>query len=263
MRIFEPHAHMSSRVTHDYERMAQAGVEMIVEPAFWLGEPRKRAGTFFDYYDLIINYETRRAAAYGIDHYVTLSVNPREANNKALADEVLKELPRYLDNPRVVGVGEIGFDAITELEEEFLRKQIDMAREHELPLLVHSPHLQKYEGIRKILDILIEMKFDMEWALIDHSVEETTPMIRKEKAWCGHTVYPMTKLSPERTARIILENGYDKMMINSSVDWGPSDPLMVYYTVEELKKRGAKEKDLEKLVWDNPWNFFSKSGRLK
>jgi predicted metal-dependent phosphotriesterase family hydrolase len=38
---------------------------------------------------------------------------------------------------------------------------------------------------------------------------------------------------------------------------------MVKYTVEELRGRGASERDLERLVWDNPWAFFSKSGRVR
>ena len=37
MRIFDPHIHMTSRTTDDYERMAAAGVRAVVEPAFWLG----------------------------------------------------------------------------------------------------------------------------------------------------------------------------------------------------------------------------------
>lgn len=263
MRIFEPHAHMSSRVTQDYEAMAAAGVEIVVEPAFWIGEPRKHPGTFFDYFDWILGYETRRAAQYGIDHYVALSVNPREANNLPLAEAVLRELPRYLEHPRVVAVGEIGFDGITPAEEDVLRRQIEMGRQAGLPLLVHSPHLEKRRGILRILEILKEMKFDLSRVLIDHSVEDTTGDVLRAGAWCGHTVYPMTKLSPERAAYIILEHGFDRTMINSSCDWGPSDPLMVPHTIEELRRLGAEEGKIQKLVWENPYTFFSLSGRLE
>ena len=90
MRIFEPHAHMYARTTADYEAMARAGVEYLVEPAFWLGETRKHAGSFFDYFDHLIGYEHSRAARYGIQQYVTLAMNPKESNNYELAQEVLE-----------------------------------------------------------------------------------------------------------------------------------------------------------------------------
>ena len=46
MRIFEPHIHMTSRTTDDYEAMAAAGVQALVEPAFWLGQPRTSVGSW-------------------------------------------------------------------------------------------------------------------------------------------------------------------------------------------------------------------------
>lgn len=263
MKIFEPHIHMYARTTDDYERMAKAGIEIIVEPSFWLGEPRKYAGTFFDYFDHIINFETERAGRYGIKHYATISINPKESNNWDLACEVIEEIPRYLQNERVVGVGEIGFDGITPSEEEFFIRQLEMAREFNLPVVIHSPHLNKLDGIKKIVAILKNMNYDMNKVLIDHNTEETTAFSKSSGAWCGHTMYPITKLTPQRTANIIKEHGIEKMMINSSADWGPSDPLNVVYTIEELRSIGFDEKDIEKLVWDNPYNFFSQSGRLK
>lgn len=262
MRIFEPHAHMISRVTTDYERMAQAGVEIIVEPAFWLGEPRRHLGTFLDYFSHLVNFEVKRAAQYGIDRYVALALNPREANNTELAGQVLRELPRFLDHPRVVAVGEIGFDGITEAEEAAFRRQVEMARERGLPLQVHAPHLDKERGIRRILEIVKEMRFEMGRVLVDHSVEETTGMILAEGAWAGHSVYPLTKLSPERAANIVQQHGFERVMVHSAADWGPSDPLTVPLTIDELRRRGVGEDRIQALVWDNPFAFFSASGRL-
>jgi len=263
MRIFEPHAPMYARVTRDYEVMAKAGVEMIVEPALWLGETRKYPGSFFDYFDHLYNYEHNRAGRYGIKQYVALAMNPKEANNRELNDAVVKELPRFLERERVLAVGEIGFDAINDVEQDSFVKQTEMARQFKLPLLIHSPHLGKFDGIKRLLEVLKGMSFPMEQVLMDHNVEDTTPMTLKAGAWAGHTVYPISKLSPERMANILEDNGYDRMMVNSAADWGPSDPLMINHTLTELKGRGAKDKDLQRLVWDNPWTFFAQSGRLK
>jgi len=263
MRIFDPHIHMYARTTDDYEKMAVAGIEMIVEPSFWLGQPRTRPGTFLDYFEHIMGFEHDRAARHGIRQFVTLSMNPRESNDRELSKAVIRELPRYLDHPNVVGVGEIGFDRITPEEEESFRAQLALARERRLPVMIHTPHVDKKRGVEKSLEVLRDMKFDLDWIDMDHNIEDTTPISKASGCWSGHTIYNVTKLTPERAANIILQHGIEKMMINSSADWGPSDPLSVPKTVLELKQRGMDAAKIQRLVWDNPLAFFSKSGRIR
>ncbi|MFJ4717528.1 hydrolase TatD, partial [Streptomyces sp. NPDC088785] len=60
MRIFDPHIHMTSRTTDDYEAMFAAGVRAVVEPAFWLGQPRTSPASFFDYFDALLGWEPFR-----------------------------------------------------------------------------------------------------------------------------------------------------------------------------------------------------------
>lgn len=262
MKIFDPHCHMISRVTDDYEKMALAGVEAVVEPAFWLGEPRKRAGSFYDYFDHISNFERTRAANYLIDHYCAIAVNPRESNNAALRDEVLKEMPKWLERPSVVAVGEIGFDDITDAEETSIRLQFEIARESGLPVIVHTPHVEKLKGTLRTIEIIHDMGFPSSKVIIDHNTEETIAASRESGCWCGHTVYPVTKLSPERAVNILEKHGLDRMLVNSSCDWGPSDPLMVPRTILEMRRRGFSDAEIKKVVWDNPIAFFKQSGRL-
>ncbi len=84
MRIFDPHIHMTSRTTDDYAAMAAAGVRAVVEPAFWLGQPRTNPGSFADYFDSLIGWEPFRASQFGIRHHATIALNPKEANDPAL-----------------------------------------------------------------------------------------------------------------------------------------------------------------------------------
>ncbi len=262
MKIFEPHCHMISRTTDDYERMAQAGVVAMVEPAFWLGEPRKRAGTVFDYFDHITGFEPRRAANYLIEHHAAIAMNPRESNNVPLAQEVLREMPKWLDRPSVVGVGEIGFDEITSAEEASIREQLEMARQAKLPVLVHTPHVRKLEGLQRTIRIIREMNIPVEMVDLDHNTEETIAEALESGCWCGITIYPVTKLSVERAVNIIQKHGTDRIMINSSCDWGPSDPISVPKTLLEMRRRGFGEEEIKKVAWDNPLAFYRQSGRL-
>lgn len=256
MRICDPHCHMYARTTDDYEKMATAGIVRILEPAFWLGQPRRHPGTFFDYFDHLLGFEHDRAAQYGIEQVVAIALNPRESNDPLFREEVLAKLPEFLRHPNCAAVGEIGFDDITDGEEESLRRQLELAFEHDKVALIHSAHRNKLESVKRTLRVIKEMKLDENRILIDHNTEETTGYVKSESdCWMGHTVYP-TKLSPERFADIFEEHGVGKLVVNSSADWGPSDPLSVPRAVRELRRRGVPEATIEQLVWNNPCSFY-------
>src|SRR3954447_16991807 len=158
--FIDPHAHMISRTTDDYEAMARAGVVAVIEPAFWLGQPRTSADTYVDYLSLITGFERFRAGQFGIRHYCTIGLNPKEANNEALADAVMEILPRFAVKEGVVAVGELGYDEQTALEDRYLRAQIELAKEYELPIMVHTPHRDKKRGTLRTMDVLAEHGFD-------------------------------------------------------------------------------------------------------
>jgi uncharacterized protein len=262
MRIFEPHAHMTSRTTDDYEAMAASGVKVLVEPAFWLGQPRSSVGSFIDYFNSLLGWERFRAAQFGIRHHCTIGLNPKEANDDTLRREVLALLPRYLAKDGVVAVGEIGYDAMTPAEDEALRAQFDLAREFELPALVHTPHRDKAAGTHKTLELVEETGVAPETVLIDHNNELTVKEVHASGCWAGFSIYPNTKMDEYRMVRILEDVGTDRILINSACDWGVSDPLKVAKTVAAMEEAGFDEDDVDKVVWRNPLEFFAQSGRL-
>jgi uncharacterized protein len=262
MRIFEPHAHMTSRTTDDYEAMAASGVKVLVEPAFWLGQPRSSVGSFIDYFNSLLGWERFRAAQFGIRHHCTIGLNPKEANDDTLRREVLALLPRYLAKDGVVAVGEIGYDAMTPAEDDALRAQFDLAREFELPALVHTPHRDKAAGTHKTLQLVEETGVAPETVLIDHNNELTVKEVHASGCWAGFSIYPNTKMDEYRMVRILEDVGTDRILINSACDWGVSDPLKVAKTVAAMREAGFDEDDVDKVVWRNPLEFFAQSGRL-
>jgi predicted metal-dependent TIM-barrel fold hydrolase len=262
MRIFEPHAHMTSRTTDDYEAMAASGVKVLVEPAFWLGQPRSSVGSFIDYFNSLLGWERFRAAQFGIRHHCTIGLNPKEANDDTLRREVLALLPRYLAKDGVVAVGEIGYDAMTPAEDDALRAQFDLAREFELPALVHTPHRDKAAGTHKTLQLVEETSVAPETVLIDHNNELTVKEVHASGCWAGFSIYPNTKMDEYRMVRILEDVGTDRILINSACDWGVSDPLKVAKTVAAMQQAGFDDDDVDKVVWRNPLEFFAQSGRL-
>ena len=262
MKIFDPHVHMTSRTTDDYAAMAAAGVLVIIEPSFWLGQPRTHAGSFVDYFNSLLGWERFRASQFGIRHFCTIGLNPKEANNPTLADEVLALLPRFLEKDGVAAVGEIGYDDQSEAEERVFRRQLELALEFDLPVLVHTPHRDKKQGTIRSIELARSMQFPEERLLIDHNNEETLPLVLETGCWAGHTIYPGTKMDEERMATLVERYGPDRIIINSAADWGISDPLKVPKTVAVMQRRGISDATIEQIVWHNPTAFFGQSGNL-
>jgi predicted metal-dependent TIM-barrel fold hydrolase len=263
MVIIEPHIHMYSRTTDDYSAMYAAGIRACVEPSFWLGSNRRYAGSFFDYFRVILDFETVRAERFGIDHFAAVSVNPKEADDAKLVDEVLAGMGEYLDHERCVALGEIGFNRITPAEERAFVAQLHMAGERKLPVIIHTPHLNKLQGTRRIVEILRGEGADQERIIIDHNTEETMPVSRQTDCFCGMTVYPISKLTPQRVSAIIRQHGSDKMIVNGSADWGVSDPLSLPKVVAFLRSDGHGEDTVRKLVFENAMAFYGHSPRWR
>jgi uncharacterized protein len=262
MKLFDPHIHMTSRTTDDYQAMANAGIAAIVEPAFWLGQPRTHVGTFEDYFLSLLGWERFRARQFGIQHYCTLGMNPKEANHPDLVAGVLDLLPRYLAKDGVVAVGEIGFDDMTPEEDRVFRRQVELAVEYELPILIHTPHRDKKRGTERTVAIVKEMGVDPEMVLVDHNNEETIRITLDSGCWAGHSIYPDTKMDEARMVKIVEQYGAERVIINSAADWGVSDPLKVPKTAQAMLAAGVPQSVVETIVWSNPVAFFAQSGRL-
>jgi len=262
MKYFDPHIHMLARTTDDYQNMAAAGIVGVVEPAFWLGQPRTQLGSFIDYYDSLIGWERFRASQYGIRHYCTIGLNPKEANDTALAAEVMKLLPRYCQKDGVVAIGEIGYDDMSDAEERFFAEQLELAKQENLPALVHTPHRDKVRGTERTIALVREVGIDEQLVLIDHLNEQTLPLVMATDCWRGHSVYPKTKMSEDRMVKLLQEYGTEKMVVNSAADWGQSDPLKVPKTGDAMQAAGFSDADIEKVLFTNPIEFFAQSGQI-
>ncbi len=262
MRFFDPHVHMTSRTTDDYEAMAAAGIRGIIEPAFWLGQPRTTAGSFVDYFSSLLGWERFRAAQFGIEHYCAIGLNSKEANNEALAREVLELLPRFALKQGVVAVGEIGYDEITPAEERAYEIQLEFAREHHMPVMVHSPHRDKKRGIRRSIEVAAHVGVPMEMLVIDHNNEETVEDVLEAGAWAAFTIYPHTKMGSERMVEILRRYGPERLIVDSSADWGVSDPLSVPKTAALMIERGIEPAAVEKVTWQNAIDAYKASGQI-
>jgi len=262
MKLFDPHIHMTSRTTDDYQAMADANIAVIIEPAFWVGQPRNNVGSFEDYFLSLCGWERFRSKQFGIKHFCTIGLNPKECNQPRVADGVMDMIPRFLEKEGVVAVGEIGYDEQNDTEEKYFRAQLELARELQLPALIHTPHRDKKRGTERSIALAKSVGLPPELVLIDHNNEETLPITLASGCWAGHSIYPNTKMDEDRMVALVKKYGSDRMIINSAADWGVSDPLKVPKTARRMEESGITPEIIRKIAWDNPIKFFAQSGRL-
>jgi predicted metal-dependent TIM-barrel fold hydrolase len=262
MNYIDPHIHAVSRTTDDYQAMAAAGVVAVIEPAFWVGQPRTAVGTFLDYFSTLVGFERFRAAQFGIRHYCTIGLNAKEANNVPLAEQVMEILPLFLSKDGVVAVGEIGYDDQTDAEDRFYREQLLLAKELDLPVMVHTPHRNKKVGTSRSMDVAVELGLDPATVVIDHNNEETVKEVLDRGFWAAFTIYPNTKMGNERMVEVVRQYGAERIIVDSAADWGVSDPLAVPKTAKLMKERGIPEETIRAVCYDNALAAYGQSGQM-
>jgi predicted metal-dependent TIM-barrel fold hydrolase len=263
MMFIDPHIHMTSRTTDDYERMRKAGIVAIIEPAFWLGQPRTEVGSFKDYYSSLVGWERFRASQFGIRHYCTIGLNSKEANNEELAEQVMELLPLFVYKEGVVGIGEIGYDDQTAAEDKYYRLQLELAKEVNMPVQIHTPHRDKKAGTIRSMEVCLEHGIDPGMVIVDHNNEETVKDTLDRGFWAAFTIYPNSKMGNERMVEIVKQYGSERIMINSAADWGISDPLSVPKTAALMLQRGISQEDVRKVCYQNALDAFGQSGQMK
>jgi predicted metal-dependent TIM-barrel fold hydrolase len=265
MRYIEPHGHMVSRTTDDYTDMAAAGCACVCEPAFWAGYDRSSVQGFHDYFCQLTDYEPKRAAKFGLAHYTWLCINPKESEDVGLAKDVLGIIPKFLDRPNVLGIGEIGLNKNSRNEMKVLEMHVDLAARAGQLILVHTPHLEdKLKGTRLILDVLkADGRIRPERCIIDHVEEHTVQMVLDRGHWAGMTLYPESKCTAARAADILETFGHEQLWMNSACDWGVSVPLAVPYAALEMRRRGWSAEQIDSVIYENPIRFMGQCAKFK
>lgn len=264
MKYIDHHAHMVSRTTDDYQQMALSGCVAVTEPAFWPGWDRSCPESMEDYFRQLTEFEPKRAAQYGIQHYSWMAMNPKESDDRELSREVLKRIPKFLDRPTVIGIGEIGMNRITRNEVATFDEQVELAVAHDQLILIHTPHLEdKLKGTRVSIDVLQQYRsLDPGRVMVDHAEEHTIDLIRSFGYWTGLTLYPQTKVSAQRAVDMIEQYGPDRICVAGACDWGPSDPIAVPRFAMEMRRRRLPDDLIHRVIFENPVSFLQQSGKF-
>ena len=172
-------------------------------------------------------------------------------------------LPRFLVKEGVVAMGELGYDEQTLLEDKALRAQIELAKDFDLPIMIHTPHRDKRAGTLRTMDVLREHNFDPARCVIDHNNEETIREVRDRGFWCAFSIYPSTKMGSERMAAIVKSFGPERIIVDSACDWGVSDPLAVAKTARLMAQRGVSDEAIHQVIYSNALAVYGLNGEMR
>jgi predicted metal-dependent TIM-barrel fold hydrolase len=257
MRFIDPHLHANIMEDSILQNLVMAGMEAAVIPAPHIFKGIADADTVFRLWRRLLDFDIKTAKLLGFEAFISLSIPFYGLNSKDI-DECAKQLPEYLKNKRVVAMGEIGLDAGIKDEEELFRTQLQIAKKHDLPIIVHSPIRnapQSPEVIRQIVKVIKEEKFDISRVVLDHTAENTFEYRLSTGAYVGLSVC-FDKMPPEAAANLVYSNPgkRDRLLINTEV------PTDMYFTVPRvmlaMKQLGMKSKEIEQVVYDNPKKLF-------
>ena len=260
MRAIDPHLHTDRMKGKEVETLAIAGVEAAILPTAHLMPWIVSAKTLLNIWDNYVDFQVLHAKSIGIMLRVTLGV-PFYGMGEEDKFECLKKLPEYLKHENVVGMGEIGMDAGIPAEEELFRIQLNLAKEHNLPIIVHCPtpmEPQAYTVCEKIINVIKDENFPIERAVLDHTGFNTLDLRLNSGANVGLSLC-YDKLRPEDAAEIVEKctKTRDQLLINSEFGYSGEGYYSVPRAMLAMRRLGLSREIIEHITWDNPKKLFN------
>ena len=262
MEMIDAHIHIDHVSRKDLELIATARVTAVVSHTYYPHvNVEITSQTILDLYQRLVKFETWRAAQELIDTYVAVSLNP--VSIPPDYERVLEAIPRYLEEEKVVAIGEIGLEPGSKTcpdlarQEEIVKAQLRIAKQYSKPVVFHTPQTEKEKWVRKYFDLLTQENVDHAKVVIDHADATVAKTISDFGCTAGITVQPWRNLTPADGAKIVSECPYDKVIVDSDCSPLLSDPLSVPKTVHEMRRLGLSKDEIKKVVFDNPCRIFN------
>lgn len=250
--LFDTHAH------YDDERFDGDREALLA------GMPEKNVGLIVNPGCDISSSRTAVALAESFDFvYAAVGIHPENCGD--FAPGMIDRLRQMAKNPRVVAIGEIGLDYYwaenppRELQQEVLRRQLGLAEELDLPVIIHDR-----DAHRDTLDIVREFP---RVRGVFHCFAGSAEMAREliKMGWMlsfnGAVTFKNAKKAPEVIAAVPLE----KLMIETDAPYltpvphrgERNDSSYVCLVAEKIAQiKGLTPEEVEKATWENGRRFF-------
>ena len=175
-------------------------------------------------------------------------------------------MPEFLANERVVAMGEIGLDCGTEFEEWLFREHLRLAKEHDLPVILHTPIRLAPQGptvTPRVFEIIKEEGYPVERCVFDHAGEETMEFRMSTGGMVGLSIC-WDKMPPEVAAHIVIDHPEwrDRLIINSELGGMGNDYFMVPRVQLAMKLFGLDKETIDAGVLPDAARLLRPAGGL-
>ena len=201
----------------------------------------------------------RRLRRGGLAAFAALGVHPRRVPPRGL-EALLAELPDALGRPEVAALGAVGLAEGGEHEERVLERQLELARELRLPVVVETPWRGKERTTRRVLAVLRAAELDPAKVLVAGADARTVRAIRA----CGYLAgLPLsaagTRGRPdgvEAAVAIVRSLGPEGLVLASDAGLGGGDLLALPRAADRLARAGLSEAVVRRVCGANAIAFL-------
>lgn len=249
--MIDAHIHADTRPYEDFKLMAVAGVETAITCAH---DPlnMSTSAVVLDHFNRILDNDSKRALDNGVKLYNAMGIHPRSISSDFMV--VFEKLPSFLDREDVIAIGEIGLETASATEKDVFIRQLELAQELGMKVIVHTPRRNKRE-VTKIALTLIDDHINQSLVQLDHVDKSIIDLVVDFKGLRGITVQPQ-KMTPSEAVELLDEYGGNGFALDSDMSSSPSDPLSVPKTVHEMKLAGFKNSAVEMVSRGNVSKFY-------
>lgn len=249
--MIDGHIHADCRPYEDFKLMAIAGVEAAITCAH---DPMRMStsAVVLDHIHRILNNDFKRAVDNGLRLYGAVGIHPRSISPDYQV--VLDKLPSLIEDDKVIAIGEIGLETESEKEKDIFIKQLQLAQELNMKIIMHTPRSNKREVTKVALSILDD-HIEQSFVQLDHVDNSIIDLVVDFNGLLGITVQPQ-KMTPQEAVELLDEYGTERFVLDSDMSSSPSDPLSVPKTVHEMKLAGFKNSDIDGVSRGNVSEFY-------
>lgn len=249
--------HTISRSFQDLQTLRHCGVNDIVS-TLYLPIQVKEPGTARDLYDWLMNAEVKRGREAGVNIHPAIGIHPMMVpTDTKVLDGALNYLEQALKTKKAIALGETGLHRGTPEEFISFKRHLELARQYNMPVIIHTPHEQKGELTKVIMKEL--QKHKVERALIDHVTGENIAIVLQDPRRNIKIGVSIQKSNLSKKEALLLYKNYsyeNRYMMNTNAGNGPGDILSVIKAIESFEKAGFQTRLLKKLCYDNALDIF-------
>ncbi|OFX22560.1 MAG: hydrolase TatD [Anaeromyxobacter sp. RBG_16_69_14] len=217
-------------------------------------------------WDALAPGATQRLRRAGIAGFAAVGIHPRCIPWRGF-EALLAELPDFLGRRHVLAMGAIGLEEGGAREEAVFVRQLELARELRLRVLVHTPWRRKERITRRVLTLLREHEIEPRLALVTRADARTVRMIRACGYAAGLSLSAGEGDAIDDAVQLVRSLGPGGLVLGSGAGDGAGDLLSLPRAAGRMAKAGLSQAVIRRVCCTNALQFLGldesivKSGR--